>query len=128
MTPEHENQLIIKYPELFAQHGWPTTATCMSWGIETGDGWFDILDNLCASLEQLKQKKPGIQELQFTQIKEKYGALTIYTNYWWKEVESLINSVAEQSLAVCELCGLPGRINNVSWSSARCEKHDDQTR
>lgn len=65
MKPELQKDLYRKYPKIFRQKDLPKTETCMCWGIDTGDGWYQILDNLCAciqghvdsKLDSLKRRK-----------------------------------------------------------------------
>jgi hypothetical protein len=51
MSPELEQKLFDKYPKLFVQRKLPMTQTAMCWGIETGDGWYTILDRLCNQIQ-----------------------------------------------------------------------------
>jgi hypothetical protein len=51
MSPELERKLFEKYPKIFAQRKLPMTQTAMCWGIETGDGWYTILDKLCHQIQ-----------------------------------------------------------------------------
>jgi hypothetical protein len=43
--------LLERYPDIFAQYGGDMRETCMHWGFECGNGWFDLLDTLCATLK-----------------------------------------------------------------------------
>lgn len=51
MSPELEKKLFDKYPKIFAQRKLPMTQTAMCWGIETGDGWYNIIDQLCRQIQ-----------------------------------------------------------------------------
>jgi len=51
MTPKKQKSLYDKYPKIFASASKPMTETCMCWGIECDDGWYDILDTLCAQIQ-----------------------------------------------------------------------------
>lgn len=51
MSPELEQKLFDKYPKIFAQRKLPMTQTAMCWGIETGDGWYNIIDQLCRQIQ-----------------------------------------------------------------------------
>lgn len=58
----------------------------MFWGIETGDGWYDIIDALCEALESVYTTGVGVgdefveikPQVIADQIKEKYGTLRFY--------------------------------------------------
>ena len=47
-----QNKLFEKYPEIFAQKDLDKTQTLMCWGISCGDGWYNIIDTLCHSIQQ----------------------------------------------------------------------------
>jgi hypothetical protein len=46
-----DQQLCDKYPKIFANRHEDMTTTAMCWGFECGDGWFNILDQLCAQIQ-----------------------------------------------------------------------------
>jgi hypothetical protein len=51
MSPEKDKALVEKYPLIFAnRHGDPKE-TLMCWGFECGDGWYNIIDNLCSLIQ-----------------------------------------------------------------------------
>lgn len=50
MRKELDEKLCAKYPLLFQDRNAPMTETCMCWGFCCGDGWYDLLDVLCANL------------------------------------------------------------------------------
>lgn len=51
MKPELEQKLYNKYPKIFVQRKLPMSQTAMCWGIETGDGWYNIIDQLCRQIQ-----------------------------------------------------------------------------
>lgn len=51
MKNELDIALCTKYPKIFANRHAPMTETAMCWGIETGDGWYHIIDNLCGIVQ-----------------------------------------------------------------------------
>lgn len=50
MNPELDKQLCERYPLIFKHRHANVHETAMCWGFEHGDGWFHILDTLCALL------------------------------------------------------------------------------
>jgi len=48
MKPELDERLCTAYPEIFAERHLSMDKTAMCWGFACGDGWFNILDRLCA--------------------------------------------------------------------------------
>lgn len=51
MKKEHDDYLCQKYPKIFADRYKPMIETCMCWGFEHGNGWFNIIDQLCANIQ-----------------------------------------------------------------------------
>jgi hypothetical protein len=51
MKQELQNKLFEKYPKIFRQKDLSMNETCMCWGIECGDGWYWLIDNLCSQLQ-----------------------------------------------------------------------------
>lgn len=51
MREELDRELCEKYPKIFAQRNLPMSETCMCWGLAVGDGWYDIIDVLCANIQ-----------------------------------------------------------------------------
>ena len=51
MNKENQDKLFEKYPKIFRQKDLSMDQTCMCWGIECGDGWYPILDALCAEIQ-----------------------------------------------------------------------------
>jgi len=58
------------------------------------------------------------------QVKEKWGGLRVYTDYYDSELEKTIMQVGEESLTVCEECGASGGlVKKGTWYQTRCEEH-----
>ena len=51
MRDELDKQLCEKYPLIFAQRNGNMNETCMCWGFCCGDGWYNILDVMCANIQ-----------------------------------------------------------------------------
>ena len=102
MKAELEQKLTEKYPGLFRDKHKSPKETLICFGCECGDGWFDILDNLCGYITHLqKSSSYGLSlkdeadykndkgfdgwfhcpDVVFMQIKEKYGTLRVYWNF-----------------------------------------------
>ena len=60
------------------------------------------------------------------QVKEKWGGLRIYTDYYDAELEKTIRQVGEESTRTCHDCGVPaGLVKKGTWYQTLCEKHRD---
>jgi hypothetical protein len=51
MNQTLDKTLCERYPKIFADRHGDATATAMCWGFDCGDGWFNILDQLCAQIQ-----------------------------------------------------------------------------
>lgn len=47
MKPELDKQLCEKYPKIFRDRNASEIESCMHWGLECGEGWYDVIDALC---------------------------------------------------------------------------------
>jgi hypothetical protein len=137
MKEELEKKLFDKYPKIFGQKDLPMTQTCMCWGIECGDGWYTIIDALCARImgynkslnwkieddieKGLATEADLIPVIQATQVKEKYGGLRFYTNSTDEYIEGLVSMAEAMSSRTCEECGNPGKQNNDGWITTLCD-------
>lgn len=51
MRQELDKLLCERYPKMMVNRHAPAQETCMCWGFECGDGWFDILDQLMSQIQ-----------------------------------------------------------------------------
>jgi hypothetical protein len=51
MNQTLDKLLCARYPKIFANRHQDMTTTAMCWGFDCGDGWFNILDQLCAQIQ-----------------------------------------------------------------------------
>lgn len=125
MKDELEQKLIKKYPTLFQGVGKSPKESCMHWGMECGDGWYELIDRLCNKLVSLNSTVVALQ------VKEKFGGLRFYAHFVADELKKkndkmweLIDKAEEESLTICEECGDVGRLStNGHWLKTLCKKH-----
>jgi hypothetical protein len=120
MTTELEQKLIEKYPILFQDKDKSPKETLMCFGIETGDGWYKILDNLFGYFYEIMEQDYYIPfnkeyiiegdektygtyiqspKVKLVQVKEKYGTLRVYFTTYNEEtisedIESKIDKIS----------------------------------
>ena len=141
MKAELQKKLYEKYPKIFCQKDLPKTETCMCWGMECGEGWFWLLDNLCKAIQayvdsqnemvRIRNKDKGLTEEQMntlmgqveaTQVKEKFGSLRFYINGGDDNVYGMIALAETMSWGICESCGSTKNIiHTKGWISTLCE-------
>lgn len=113
-----QQKLFDSYPDLFTNKDLGIQASCMAWGIDCGDGWYEIIDRMCHKLSKLG----GVR---FDQIKEKFGILTVYQsapNSVYDESDRIIREAEKESSTTCEYCGKPGKANDTGWITTLCEE------
>lgn len=79
MREELDKKLVENYPHMFQNRYKSMQETCMCWGFECGDGWYHILDSLCANIEhhvKWKRDNRARDHLRNRAIKRGREALT----------------------------------------------------
>jgi hypothetical protein len=134
MREELDNKLCVDFPQLYRQRHWDASKTCMCWGFECGDGWFDIIYELSQKLDALfkKHNLNGDDYPACVQVKEKFGYLRFYMEGIPKEIYeeayTYINEAEYKTGKACEECGKPGKIQNFrGWYRCACEEHSKDT-
>lgn len=91
MKQELDEQLCKNYPLMMVNRNKDMKETCMCWGFECGDGWFNILNNLMGNIQihidwKNKQREFAIQYNEML-IKMKAGDFTTFEEYStkWKD-------------------------------------------
>ena len=119
--------LCERYPALFAKRHLSTSVTPMAWGFTCGDGWFDLIDELCAEL-QAAVEVGRFQQPVATQVKEKFGTLRFYLSASNPEIRRLVEEAERRSAVTCEVCGRPGRLRQPSLVKTLCDVHGGNAR
>lgn len=134
MSPEKTKILYEKYPDIFRNRSLPMSQTCMCWGFECDDGWFKLIDELCAQLAFL-QKVTGCS-IVADQVKEKFGELRFYYTMSFGDipetehsvlfniVAAVVDRAANQSTQTCEITGEYGspHVRQGWWKTVSEEK------
>lgn len=78
----------------------------MCWGIETPDEWFDTIYGVCETLQTMTDNNPETHpQVQFTQVKEKFGALCMYNNVNSDYVNGVIDMADTMVQLLDKKCG-----------------------
>jgi hypothetical protein len=125
MTKELELKLVEKYPQILCDYNGDVMKTCMHWGMECDDGWYDLLNGLLEKLDYLS-KHSGVQVVA-DQIKEKFGTLRFYYSTIFKSdlnvnpivdgiISDIVSTAERRSAHVCEKTGKDGVLcSRVGW-------------
>lgn len=125
MTPERQNALYERYAQLLVHRPGQGLHLPMHFGIECGDGWFDLVDRLLR-LVQFRADHGGAQPAVL-QIKQKFGSLKVY----WRDADGVVDGMTayaqDLSKTVCEVCGEAGTLllGNPGPFRTRCAAHAD---
>jgi hypothetical protein len=86
MSPELDEQLCKRYPLIFENRHASMQETCMCWGLEVGDGWYNILDQLCANIQWhidgTKKSRVTALEYNFVQQQARLGNWDPFDKYY----------------------------------------------
>ncbi len=136
MKKELQDKIFEKYPRLYRQKDMDMRQTAMCWGISCGDGWYNIIDNLSATIQNRVDWLNGEGDhdyrndlpedhvrlsVEAVQVKEKYGGLRFYTNQSDSYIDGAISLAENLSYKTCETCGNLGEVNESGWRMTRCE-------
>ena len=152
MTPDLQNKLYTKYPLLFVNSNKSPFESCMGRGIECSDGWYKLIDMTCDIIqkhidnenesfdrqERYIKNNPNklidpdclwlqVSQVEFLQIKEKFGTLTIYYKGGDDEIQGYINFAWNMSAKICEKCGsfddsveVSNKLSHPNWIQSLC--------
>jgi hypothetical protein len=134
MNKENTQRIIAACPSLFQtmkeeqenfKHG--KMFNPIAFGFECGDGWADLLVELCERIQTRLNEMPRevANRIVAVQVKEKYGSLRFYISHLDNSIENLIEEAMRKSTETCEVCGKPGSIRGESWYFAACDEHTD---
>jgi hypothetical protein len=151
MSPELDNKLCSKYPELFQDRNGSPQNTAMCWGFECADGWFSLIESICEYLMgDVNRLKDRIQSVYYKdeerdamrlelaeaeknipvvmQVKEKFGGLRFYVHGATEKQFDYIYFAEHLSYKVCEDCGTMKDVMSydISWIRTLCPEHADK--
>lgn len=122
MNEELDKTLVEKFPKIFADRYKSAQETCMCWGFECGNGWYNLIDSLCSCIQHYLDYKTEVPQLVATQVKEKFGGLRFYYRGGDEYVRGLVDMASYLSNSTCEICGNFGKIKDDGWIKVRCDK------
>jgi hypothetical protein len=125
MNLENTNKLCAKFPLLYRD--------LRRFGIECGDGWFDLLwllsEKIHASVlqEGIRMDMPDAWP-SVTIVKQKFGSLRYPISPRNKNIDALVEAAEEQAKKTCEECGAPGvaEANSRRWVKVLCKQCRDK--
>jgi hypothetical protein len=133
MNEKLDKQLCEKYPKIFVNRNGDMKETCMYWGFSCGDGWYDLIDTLCGTVQNYIDSNSSetrvIPQLVAEQVKEKFGTLRFYTSGGDTLIDGMIWFAESMSSRICESCGKPATERNLrdhGWIVTLCDEHQTE--
>lgn len=120
MDNKLEDAFALRWPAWFKGLNQSPMQSNLAFGFECGDGWRDLLWDLCCDIQNLNPPP----DFEVTQVKEKFGGLRFYISGGTCEINDRISRAENASYDVCERCGSRGGVtlNESGWLSTRCAK------
>lgn len=120
------------------------------YGCECGDGWFELIQELCQRITNVYKFEGMDIDLEILQIKEKFGKLRFYYRHfedsntiqaidflgvgslrlsvaseeceYKKKISVLVHCYEKWSAHICEKCGARGELRtDLLWKKTLCE-------
>lgn len=91
------------------------------WEIPTG--WMQLFLQACEDILEPLKAANALDIFRFSQIKEKYGQLRMYTFDAPKEVQLILDKYEFLSEQVCCTCGKPAVAMTRGWICPYCQEH-----
>ena len=115
---------------IFAQKDLDKTQTAMCWGVSCGDGWYDLIDELCSNIQNhvinfnRNKSEEDHMVCQAVQVKEKFGGLCFYTYGADQYINGMVDFAESLSYSICSECGSRSEKNksNRGWIYTLCRE------
>lgn len=119
MKTKLDEELCKKYPKIFRDRHASMMTTAMCWGFECGEGWYNIIDKLCANIQGHIdwKRKQRTRDLKFNRALKKAlagdnSSLIKYHTYKGSISEFVMRRV-EEDIAAAKFTDVAPKINQV---------------
>lgn len=133
MKRELETQLVRDFPFCFGDYRKDPTQSCMAFGCECGDGWYDLIREACAKAEYIIEQYIEAHKYdedfnedftpRLAQVKEKFGTLRLYFTAYPDGIDEIEREAEKKSETTCETCGKSGKMRGMGWLYVSCIEH-----
>ena len=127
MIEELELDLVKKDPKILRDYKGDMKVTCMAWGFQCMDGWYDLLEQLMHDIQNYCDDEKV--QVVVDQIKEKFGTLRFYyhtgdtTDDQYDHIRDIVKKAETASAKICEKCGALGELRGTHWLYTACFEH-----
>jgi hypothetical protein len=130
MKQELDELLCKKYPKMMVNRDKNMQETCMCWGFECGDGWYNILNQLMGNIQHhidwKNKKEEVVPQVTLDQVKEKFGTLRFYYTGGDDYISGLVSMAESMSGVTCEECSAPAETHGPGWIRTICDPCEQQ--
>lgn len=130
MREELDKLLCEKYPKMMVNRHKDMMETCMCWGFDCGDGWYNILNQLMGNIQHhidwKNRNGEVVPQVTLDQVKEKFGTLRFYYTGGDEYISGLVSMAEAMSGCTCETCGAPGERRGGGWVRTLCNEHAEK--
>jgi hypothetical protein len=108
-----------QYPKMFSgRYG----------GFAVGQGWYPILEALCANIQShidwANRDSEVVPQVVVEQIKEKFGGLRFYYQGGDEQIHGMVRMAEAWAANCCEDCCAPGKRRSGGWIRTLCDLHE----
>lgn len=152
MKQELEERLAQEFPFMRRKNGYDEQGMVRdlygAFGCECGDGWFELLRELCAEITSVYEQEGMPVDLVVMQVKEKFATLRFYYHREGRnpglqaldflggpslrlrpnqseldrKISDVVSKYEEKSGTVCERCGKSGSVRtDLRWLLTLCD-------
>ena len=99
-------------------------------GFTIGEGWYDIIESLCANIQShmdwKNRESQVVPQVIVEQIKEKFGGLRFYYQGGDDTISGMVRMAEAWASTSCETCGDKGTQRGGGWVRTLCDKHEEE--
>lgn len=123
------NDEVSKYDEFAARmtERFPKMLDGKYGGFAVGEGWWPILESLCANIQSWidwkNKQSEVVPQVTVEQIKEKFGGLRFYYEGGDEHISGMVRMAEAWADHSCEECGAPGTSGGRGWIKTLCPTH-----
>lgn len=129
LTVEERKELIEKYPYLMPRNAFTgENVKDFDYSFIVGehslpDGWMELFLQCCEDIYEPLKESGNLDKFYFTQTKEKYGRMELYTHRSTSKVEDIISKYRFLSEQTCSVCGIPATVVTWGYVCPYCSEH-----
>lgn len=113
-------RMLRQFPELFGPGPWSIRKISVGWGFTCGDGWFPILEDLCADLAKIV-RQDQLTQFRVSQVMGMPDGLRVKVRGGTDRIAARIGEAERASAATCERCGRsPAEMRNIGGLRMTC--------